>query len=108
VGRSAPFTAGTPVISGQEGGRLSGGRDDWVDAGLDAPLKSTATVSLALNPVPVTVTVEVGGPELGFKVMLAVTAAAGDADKPTARTMPTVTVSTRASCASANTGWQEP
>jgi hypothetical protein len=53
------------------------------------PLKSTATVSLPPNPAPVTVTVEVGGPELGFKVMLAVTAAAGDADKPTARTMPT-------------------
>src|SRR5215472_6634340 len=54
-----------------------------------APLKSTATVSLPPNPAPVTVTVEVGGPELGFKVMLVVTAAAGAADKPTARTTPT-------------------
>ena len=38
-------------------------------------LKSTTTVSLAPNPVPFTVTVEVGGPTLGFRVMLVVAAA---------------------------------
>ena len=60
------------------------------------PLKSTATVSLAPNPVPVTVTFEVGGPEPGFRAMLAVTAAAGDAKMPTARTMPAAAaISTR-------------
>jgi len=41
------------------------------------------------------VIVEVGGAALGFRVMLAVTAAAGDAKKPTAKTMPAAMVSTR-------------
>ena len=59
------------------------------------PLKSTATVSLAPDPVPVTVTFEVGGPELGFRAMLVVTAAAGDANMPTARTLPAAGASTR-------------
>jgi hypothetical protein len=40
-------------------------------------LKSTATVSLAPNPVPFTVTVEAGGPAPGFTVMPAVAAATG-------------------------------
>jgi len=60
------------------------------------PLKSTKTVSLAPNPAPVTVTFEVGGPALGFSVMLVVTAAAGAADNPTAsNTLAAATVSTR-------------
>jgi len=59
------------------------------------PLKSTATVSLAPNPAPVTVTFEVGGPAFGFSMMLVVTAAAGEANTPTARTVPAVTASTR-------------
>jgi len=41
------------------------------------------------------VTVEVSGPALGFGMTLAVTAAAGEANKPTASTMPAATVSTR-------------
>ena len=41
------------------------------------------------------VTVEAGGPALGFGVPLAVTAAAGEANKPTASTVPTAKVSIR-------------
>src|SRR5215469_13430838 len=60
------------------------------------PLKSTATVSLAPNPAPVTVTFVVGGPTAGFRVMLVVAAAAGAADKPTASiTLAAASVSTR-------------
>src|SRR5438874_2181915 len=44
------------------------------------------TVSLALYPAPVTVTLVVGAPTLGFSVMLVVTAAAGDVDSASART----------------------
>ena len=40
------------------------------------------------------VTAEVSVPELGFGVVLAATATAGEANKPTARTMPAVTVRT--------------
>jgi hypothetical protein len=40
------------------------------------------------------VTAEVSAPALGFGVVLAVAAAAAEADKPTARTVPAATVST--------------
>ena len=58
--------------------------------------KSTATVSLAPNPPPFIVTLVVGGPKPGFRVMLVVTAATGAANRPRARTVPAAaTVSSR-------------
>jgi hypothetical protein len=39
--------------------------------------KSTRIVSLAPNPIPLTLTLVVGGPTLGFRVILVVTAATG-------------------------------
>jgi len=42
-------------------------------------LKSTTTVSLAPNPVPVTATLVVGGPTFGDSVMAALVAQAGPA-----------------------------
>src|SRR5579859_2675346 len=66
---------------------------DWL-----MPNSVTVTVSLMPNPEPVTLTLVVGGPDVGFRVMLGVLAlaAAGDANTPTARTMPAAAaISTR-------------